>query len=211
MSPATSATTVRYLFASTWAPPAGDSRSMDVPGAKVPGLDTAANLLEIAVWSLREQGLADVQQIRPVERKKVTVMGGKSFTRFTVFDASAKLPGLEGALIEAWRGSQGPKGMRGIDEALAKLLSGDEADGLRSVILALGLKSTAPWASVAAYCADEARAAGVDSAALESLKERDAEIVAARTAYREREPELDEAVISDCVAAVDWAHTGSPD
>jgi hypothetical protein len=51
---------------------------------------------------------------------------------------------------------------------------------------------------------------GAKVAGPDTLAARDAEIVAARRAYREREPEVDAAVIGDCLHAVHWAHR-SPD
>lgn len=218
-------TTVRYLFASTWAPRDDSGWTMPVPGAQVDGLDTAGNLLNLAVWSLREQELVEVQQLRPVETERVTVYGGRSFARLRALDEHAQLPGLEGALLAKAR-EKPEEGVLGrLGEALDKKLSGDDEDGLRGHVLALDLHDRAPWATVAGYCVGEARAAGLvevkgrifkkpvitDPAAVEKLKARDAEIVAARTKYRERETELDNAVISDCLHAVSWAYQSSPD
>jgi hypothetical protein len=214
------ATAVRYLFASTWAQPAGSGWTMHVPGAKVDGPNTAANLLNIAVWSLREQGLVEVQQLRPVEAERVVVMGGRSFARVAALGRAAPLPGLEGALLAKAQESPGAGVLGKLDDALAKGLSGDDEQGLRGLVLALGLSSGSPWNSVAEFPRNEAREAGVlelkgrlikrpvisDPTALEALKERDAEILAARTRYREQEPDLDGALISDCLAAVSWAH-----
>lgn len=214
------ATTVRYLFASTWALEAGSGWTMHVPGAKVDGPDTAANLLGIAVWSLREQGLVEVQQLRPVEKERVTVMGGRSFARVAALGQSAPLPGLEGALLAKAQESPEVGVLGKLDDALAKGLSGDDEQGLRGMVLALGLSSGSPWNSVAEFPRDEAREAGLlelkgrlikrpviaDPAALEALKERDAEIVAARSRYLEQEPELADAVLHDSFAAVSWAH-----
>jgi hypothetical protein len=208
------ATTVSYLFASTWAPPAESGWSLPVPGGKVDGPDTAANLLNLAVWSLREQGLVDVEQIRPVEAGRVTVMGGKSFVRVTALDPVTPLPGLEGALLDAIRERPGT------GDALGKFLSRDDPNGLRGCVLALNLSSASPWATVAGYCRKEALDAGLiaiegrlskkpviaDRAALDELRSRDSEIAAARAAYREREADLDVAVITDCLHAVHWAH-----
>ena len=204
------ATTVSYLFASTWAPPADSGWSLQVPGGKVNGPDTAANLLNLAVWSLREQGFVDVEQIRRVEAERITVMGGKSFVRVTALDRVTALPGLEGALLDAIRQRPG-KG---------EVLSRDDPDGLRGCVLALNLSSGSPWATVAGYCRKEALDAGLvviegrlskkpviaDQAALDALRSRDGEIAAARAAYRERENDIDVAVISDCRHAVRWAH-----
>ena len=196
---------------------------MHVPGAKVAGFDTAANLLKIAIWSLREQGLVEVEQLRPVKSERVVVMGGRSFVRVRPLPGEAlRLGGLEGALLTKAR--EDPKsGLLGkLDDAIAKGLSDDEG-GLRGLVLALNLTSGSPWNSVANYCRDEARAAGLielqgrvfkkpviaGPAAVSALEARDEEIVSARRRYKEQEPELDNAVLSDCAAAVDWAHQSS--
>lgn len=217
---ALTATTVRYLFASSWAPRDDSNWGMHVPGAKVAGLDTAANLLNLAVWSLREQELVAVDQLRPLEVEKVGAMGGHSFARLMALDDRAKLPGLEGVLLAAARERPEEGVLGGIDDALAKRLSGDAERGVRALVLALGLYDKSPWTSVAGYCLNEARDAGLveikgalirkpvitDSAGVEALATRDAEIVAARTGYRERQGELDGAVLADCIPAVSWAH-----
>ena len=197
---------------------------MRVPGAKVAGPDTAGNLLNVALWSLGEQGLIELEQLRPVEVEKVQSMGGRSFARATVLDRPSELPGLEGALLAAGRARHEQGWLRGIDDAIAKLISGDDENGVRGLVLAVGLHSYSPWTTVAGYCLGEVSAAGLvevkgrlmakpvisDSAGVEELRARDGEIVAARTAYREREPELDGAVLGDCLHAVHWAYR-SPD
>jgi hypothetical protein len=219
------ATTIRYLFASRWARPADSAWSMHVPGAKVDGLETAGNLISIAVWSLREQKLVEVEQLRPVESERLTVMGGRSFARMRPLPGEAiRLGGLEGALLTRARQRPEAGTLGKLDDALGKTLSGDDEWGLRGLVLALDLSQGSPWASVAEYCREEARAAGLievkgrlfkkpvvtDPDALRALEPRDAKIVAGRDRFREREPELDGAVISDCIAAVSWAHQSSP-
>jgi hypothetical protein len=215
-------TTVRYLFASSWAQGESSNWGMHVPGAKVAGLDTAANLLSIAVWSLREQGLVEVQQLRPVTEERVVTMGGKSATRMAALEGPATaLPGLEGALLAQAR-ERPERGMLGrLDDAIGQHLSGDDERGLRGLVLALNLNSGTPWTSVTNHCREEARAAGLievkgrlfkkpviaDPAAVQALEKRDAEIVAARDAFKEKEAELDGAIYADCAAAVSWAHT----
>jgi hypothetical protein len=219
-TPELTATTVRYLFASTWAPPAKSNWTMHVPGVVVDGIDMAANLLDIAVWSLREQGLVEVEQLRPVEPERVVTMGGKSFAAVRALGRGAELPGLEGALLAKIRERPEEGALGRFDDWLAKRLSGDDENGLRGHILHLGLSSTSPWGSVGNYCLDEARGAGLievqgrvrkkmriaDQAGIDALEGRNDEIAAARTKYRERESELDGAVIGDCVAALHWAH-----
>ncbi len=223
--PKLTAATLRWLFATSWAPRAkSKSWAMQVPGALVPGKETAANLLEIAIWNLREQGLAEVRQLRPVKKERVITLGGKSFAGVTFPDSAAELPGVEGAFLEAARDRREAKGLGALDDKIAKLISADDEDSLRGRIYDLGLSSTQPWASVAAYCRDEAEAAGVievsgrirkkisvDKEALEELRPRDTEIAEARKAYRDREPDLDQAVFTDCLQAIEWRHTGSPD
>lgn len=219
-APALTAATIRYLFASTWAPRDDSGLAMHVPGASVNGPDLAGNLLNLAIWNLCEHGRVEVQQLRPVEVEKVASMGGHSFARLTVLDWDTKLPGLEGALLRAARANHGQRGLRRIDDAIAKLLSGDDENGVRGLVLALGINGPSPWNAVANHCCAEALAAGlieikgrlfpkpviVDSAAVEALRSVDAEIVALRTSYRQREPEIDAAVIGDCLHAVHWAH-----
>ena len=70
---------------------------MHVPGGRVPGRETGASLLDLAVWSLREQGLVEVEQIRPVAHERVVKMGGHSFSRVRAIGTAA-IGGLEGAL-----------------------------------------------------------------------------------------------------------------
>ena len=214
--------TVRYLFASTWAP-AGGAWTMAVPGALVHASGTAGNLLNLAFWSLGRQGLIEIEQIRPVQKESVVTMGGRSFTRFKLPYPDAERPGLEGALLAAARDLLKPH--RGRD--FARRLSRDDPAGLRGLIYSLDLHDRHPWNTVSEPCFAEAAAAGLvgkkgrfirklvvlDPAGIESLRDRDAEIVAERTAYREAHGDFDEAVIHDCFAALNWAHTpgGSAD
>lgn len=217
--------TVRYLFASEWAPP-GRGLNVKVPGAEVDGPDTADDLLNLAFWSLREQGLVEVEQIRPVEEEKVQVLGGKSFTRVRPLPGEAlTLGGLEGALLAKAREKPGEGALDRLHEKLADLASVDEELGARGLILQLGIGGGSPWGKVVEICFREAEAAGLvgkkgrifkkpviaDPAGVEALKERDAEIVAARTRYREEQEELDQATITDCIHALYWAHSTGAD
>ena len=212
------ATTVRFLFALDWAAPAGDGGwNVRVPGGKVAGPDVAVNLLNVAFWSLREQELVELQQIRPVEEERVMALGGRSFVRVMPLEAGLALAGLEGALLRQVndRGAA-PSG------AWTRF-SRDDPLGLRGIVYALGLPSGSPWNGVVQLCRDAARGAGLveihgrfvrkpeitPDAPLDALRERDAEIVAARTDYKQREPDLDNATFADCAAALDWAHTSS--
>jgi len=214
-------TTVRYLFASDWAPPVKSGSTLKVPGATVDGLDTGANLLNLAIWSLREQGLVQVEQLRPVEDERVRVMGGQSFARVRALGKGEDLPGLEGALLAKAREEPAD----GMLARFSDRLSGDDEHGLRGLLLSLDMGGGAPWAGVAGYCFGEAQAAGLvekqgrlfkkpvitDPPAVDALRDLDAEIVATRKRYRREQEQLDHAVIADCVLALDWAHSSSAD
>ncbi len=214
------ATTVLYLFAPKWAPRDETAFGMHVPGGRVKALDTGANLLNVAVWSLREQGLVEVEQLRPVEKERTVVMGGQSFSRVRpVAGEILELGGLEGALLTKLRvrATEGPRGGIG---GWFERLSGDDEWGLRKYLLALDLDANQPWSTVASYCLREAQEAELvdvegrfrkklvvrDPEGIRKLEGRETEIATARKRYREREPDLDGAVISDCFAALDWAH-----
>ena len=82
--------TVRYLYATTWLPEAANDWSVAVPGGSTRAIDTAGNLLHIAMWSLREQGLIEFRQLRPVEEERVRVLGGRPFAVFELGDANAR-------------------------------------------------------------------------------------------------------------------------
>ena len=195
--------TVRYLYATTWLPAAGNDWSVAVPGGSTRAVDTAGNLLHLAMWSLRHEGLMAFRQLRPVEEDRVRVLGGDPFSAFELRDASAARPGPEGALLRAAR-----------DAA--------EAD-VRSLVRALDLDNRAPWNTVCGHCFAEASAAGLvemkgrlfkkivftDMTAVESLRARNDELRAARGAYLDAEPELTTAVMSDCLRTVADAY--SPD
>lgn len=194
---------------------------MKVPRALVEGLDTGANLLNLAVWSLREQGLVQVEQLRPVEDEPVRALGGQSFSRLMALGKGEDLPGLEGALLAKAR--EDPEA--GMLARLADRVSGDDEHGLRGLLLSMDIAGSSPWGKVVSHCFAEARAAGLvdnkgrlfkklvitDPAGVEALRGRDAEIVAARKRYREEQKELDHAVIADCLLALDWAHTSGAD
>lgn len=206
-SAALSAPTVRYLFASSWAPAGAGAWTTRVPGATVDGPGTAGNLLNLGLWSLGEQGVIELEQVRPVQRESMVVLGGKSFARFAILDTTAHRAGLEGALIAAAQ--------------RARPLAVDRDDGLRSLLLALDLHDRGPWDTVIGHCFTEAARLGLvgskgrvfrktvalDPAGIEAFRERDAEIVAGRTEYRASHADLDGAVIADCFAALNWAHS----
>ena len=147
----------------------------------------------------------EFEQLRPVEKERVRVLGGKSFAGFRLLDGSARLAGLEGALLGAARG-----------------LEGADA-GVRALVRALDLDNRSPWDSVCGHCFAEASAAGLvatkgrlfrkvvvsDAAAVESLRERHDELRAARGAYLDAEPELTNAAMADCLQTVADAYSPS--
>jgi hypothetical protein len=198
-------TTIRYLFATTWLPSSTKEQIVAVPGGATTALDTAGNLLHIALWNLRRQGLMQFEQLRPVEEERVRILGGRPFSAFELLDRSARLRGLEGALLDA-----------------AGRVDGDDPS-VRRLVRALDLDNRSPWNTVCNHCFAEAFAAGLvtakgrlfrkvvftDIAAVESLRERNDELRAARGAYLDAEPELTGAVISDCLRTVADAY--SPD
>lgn len=218
---ALTATTVRYLFATTWLPRDEREDLVAVPGGGTTALDTAGNLLHNALWDLRRQGLIELEQLRPVEKERVVVLGGRSFARFEILDRTTELRGLEGALLRAGRGLGTPGGW--LESAIQRATDEDER-GVRRLVLSLDLRPLSPWDTVTAHCFAEASAAGLvrakgrlfrrveftDMAAVESLRERHTELRAARATDMEREPELHDAVISDCLHAVSWAYNTDP-
>ncbi len=203
--PALTETTIRYLFATSWLPCDPEQYVVAVPGGTTTAIDTGGNLLHIAMWNLRRQGLMEFEQLRPVEKERVRVLGGKSCAGFRLLDASARLRGLEGALLDAARGVEGADG------------------GLRELVRALDLDNRGPWNSVCNHCFAEASAAGLvttkgrlfrkvvitDAAAVESLRERHDELRAARGAYLDAEPDLTNAAMADCLRTVADAYQPS--
>ncbi|HMJ97053.1 MAG TPA: hypothetical protein VK486_14455 [Thermoleophilaceae bacterium] len=203
--PALTETTIRYLFATSWLPCDPKGYTVAVPGGTTTAIDTGGNLLHIAMWNLRRQGLMEFEQLRPVEKERVRVLGGKSFAAFRLVDSSARLPGLEGALLDAAR------------------TVGDADGGVRALVRALELDNRSPWGTVCNHCFAEASAAGLvatkgrlfrkvvvtDQAAVESLRERHDELRAARGAYLDAEPDLTNAAMADCLRTVADAYQPS--
>ena len=203
--PALTETTIRYLFATSWLPNDPNEYTVPVPGGTTKAIDTAGNLLHIAMWNLRRQGLMEFEQLRPVEKERVRVLGGKPFTGFRLLDEGARLRGLEGAVLNAARGVEGSDG------------------GVRALVRALDLDNRSPWGSVCSHCFAEASAAGLvarkgrlfpkivitDEAAVESLRERHDELRAARGAYLDAEPDLTNAAMADCLRTVADAYQPS--
>ena len=218
-APFLTAATVRYLFASTWAPRDAGSDTIHVPGALVNGADTVANLVNVAIWNLCEHGRVQVEQLRPLRVERTGVMGGSSFARLTVLDENTNLPGIEGALLRAAR-KRDQKSNWLVEKAsgLVDQLSGDDPCGIRHLVLAIRGDTGSPSWYVASYCLNEARAAGLlelegflirkpritDQAAVDALRPLDEQVSALRKAYRERNEDLDNAVLSDCLHAMRW-------
>jgi hypothetical protein len=203
--PALTETTIRYLFATSWLPCDPKRDTVAVPGGATTAIDTAGNLLHIAMWNLRRQGVMEFEQLRPVEKERVRVLGGKPFAAFRLLDAGARLRGLEGALLDAARAVERADG------------------GVRGLVRALDLDNRSPWDSVCTHCFAEASAAGLvatkgrlfrkvviaDPAAVEWLRQRHDELRAARGAYLDAEPDLTNAAMADCLQAVADAYSPS--
>ena len=206
-------TTIRYLYATTWLPSDTSEDIVAVPGGATKAIDTASNLLHIALWNLRRLGAMEFEQLRPVEEEYVRVLGGRSFSRFELRDPTLRMPGLEGALLRAAASVEPFEGriQRGIQR-----LSQEDEHGVRRLVSALDLDNRSPSDTVCNHCFAEASAAGLvkakgrifravvftDMAAVETLREHHDELRAARGAYLEAEPELTTAVISDCLRTV---------
>ena len=217
-APLVTATTARYLFATSWLPCDADEPKVAVPGGRTTALVTGANLLHTALWNLQRQGAIAFEQIRPVQKESVTVLGGRSFVRFQMLMPDARVRGLEGAVLNASRRHAEPDNW-----LTAKIRRGAQEDeqGLRELIYAMDLHSRAPWATVVGHCFNEAAAAGlvamkgrlikklviVDAAAIASLQPYADEVRAARRAEMEREPVLHDAIIADCLQALAWAYS----
>jgi hypothetical protein len=212
--------TIRWLFADTWAERSDTQFPEAVPGAVVNGLTTAAALLEIGLWSLREQGLIALEPLRPVEPEPVLKMGGRSFVRVAPrppdpADRGAQI-GLQARLLKTVRTIAGED--EGLGERAVRRISGDDRQGLRPTLAALGMHDRSPWRWVLEVCFVDAREHGLidlrgrlfgkrfvpDFTAIAAVRPRNAEIAAAHEAYRAREPDLHGAVLADCVAALRW-------
>ncbi len=203
MSAELTETTVRYLYATTWLPTETNEWKVAVPGGSTKAVDTAGNLLHIAMWHLRRIGAMEFEQLRPYEQERVRTLGGRPFSSFTLVDDDARMPGLEGALLDAARAT--PPG------------------DVRELVRALELDNRGPWHTVCDHCFVEAHAAGLvevkgrlfrkvvftDMAAVEALRERNDELRAARGEYLDAEPDLTTAVIGDCLRTVADAYSPS--
>jgi hypothetical protein len=218
--PALTETTIRYLFATSWLPRESNDHLVTVPGGSTTAIDTASNLLHIAMWNLRRHGLMEFEQVREVAKERVTVLGGRSFARFELLDENARLRGLEGAVLAAAAGLNNAEGR--IGKAINRVTEEDER-GVRLLVGALDLDNRSPWRTVCGHCFAEASAAGLvetkgrfirkivitEPAAVESLRGRHDELRAGRGAYLDAEPELTSAVMSDCLHAVSGSYAPS--
>ena len=189
-----------YLFATEWLPAADGDWEVEVPGGARSALDTAGNLLQVALWHMRRDGVIALEQVRPVDPEWTVTLGGESFVRFTVLTPNAERAGLEGAVLRAARKDK-------------------DEDALRRIVLALDLHDRAPWTTVTAHCFAELdelieergrlvkKIEIVDAEGVEKLRPEFAQIRAERRADMDQAPELYDAVIADCIAAVNWAHS----
>ena len=201
-APVLTASTVSWLFASEWAPAAdpGSGWVMHVPGLTADGPVAATNLLNIAVWRLRDKDVVRVEQLRehvPKTQKGLRVFNEPSFARVTLIDESVNLPGLQGRLIQLLRENESPE-------------DGD----VRRLLARMKLDFRNPWGHVGAFSLGEAKAAGVadlggkrwhpirkpviaDEAAYDALRPQHEQIRIERKAYREANEELDNCVFDD--------------
>jgi hypothetical protein len=128
--PALTETTIRYLFATSWLPCNTKEDIVAVPGGATTAVDTAGNLLHIAMWNLRRQGLMEFEQLRSLGKQRVRALGGKPFAGFRLVDTSARLRGLEGAVLDAARA----------------------VERVRALVRALDLDNRSPWDSACNHC-----------------------------------------------------------
>jgi hypothetical protein len=212
-------TTVRYLFAAEWLPSSDSEHLVAVPGGATKALDTASSLLHIALWALRRDRVIDFEQIRPIEDEPVRAFGGRSFSRFTLLDRTARRAGLEGALIAAAATVEPPERWR--DRKLAEVSKEDD-HGMRLLIRALDLDHRGPWRTVCGHCFAEAQAARLvakkgllrrlvhtNTATVEALRERHDALRVARSADMDAEPQLSEALAADCLRTIADAYNPS--
>jgi len=140
------------------------------------------------MWNLRRQRLMAFEQLRPVEKERVRVLGG-----------------LEGALLGAARSVDGSDGDV---RALVRGLKLDNRSPWASVCghcfteaSAAGLVATKGRLFPKVVISDEAGA--------ESLREGHDELRAARGAYLDAEPDLTNAAMADCLRTVADAYQPS--
>ena len=226
-SPQLTPATIYWLFADRWAAPAETRGLPTVSGARVLGPETAANLLSLAVWSLREQGIVRVDpRVAAAEGRlasRVSVLGGRSRAHLDLLDPTARRPGLEGKLLEAVARERAPGSLKRVGQSVAAKARGEQTGGLREDLLAIGFDTNQPWVTVANRCRDEAVDAGViavegrlrkriviaNAAALADIERSYEELVGRRDRFRAAEPELNDAVDADCAGVLGLAHESS--
>lgn len=186
--------TVLYLFADRWVQSNASLHGIHVPaGAKVDAQTLVHGLLHAAFWSLREDGLARLELMRPAGTGKVITMVGPSHVRLSV--SRAERGGLEGALLECF------------DE---------QHPGVRQTVERISNVGGYPWKVPAKRCTHEAIAAGLvqqqgrlwskrpvaDGASLTALAPRYGEVMAAWESFKTTEAELSAALSADLEAGV---------
>jgi hypothetical protein len=156
-----------------------------VPGGATTAIDTAGNLLHIAMWNLRRQGLMEFEQLRPVEKERVR--------------------GLEAALLNAVRRLERP------DEGVRVLVRALDLDNRAPWDSVCG--HCFAEASAAGLVTTKGRlfrkVVITDQGMVESLRERHDELRAARGAYLDAEPDLTNAAMADCLRTVADAYNPS--
>jgi hypothetical protein len=178
--PALTETTIRYLFATSWLPCDPRQQTVAVPDGTTTAIDTVGNLLHIAMWNLRRQGLMEFEQLRPVEKERVRVLGGKPFAGFRLGGVRALVRALDLDNRSPWASVCN----HCFAEASAAGLVGTKGRLFRKVVI-------------------------TDEVAVGSLRERHDELRAARGAYLDAEPDLTNAAMADCLRTVADAYQPS--
>lgn len=216
-------TTLCYLFGPKWATPSNGGPFDDiVPGQVVDGLDTAANLLCVGLWSLWRGGWITLDQLGPVRSADVMVLGGASFVRVTALtDALTRAwtpAGLEGAL---WTAVLRQREDEGRIPRMIRRASGEDRYGLRTTLLGLRFPKQS-WKLPLHRCRNDAIGRGLlelqgrwwnkrlnvpDMAAAKAQLPAYQRVAEARQAFRTEHADLDRAMLADCRATLDWART----
>lgn len=207
-----SPTTLFYLFAAGWLPNDPADRTVAVPGGSVT-MDTAyGNLVHCALWDLQRNGLVDLEQIRPVRKETIRVLGGASNVIVHVRDRDTAVAGAEGKVLDAARQLGPPTGKLA---RLAHRFSGDHDLGLRSLLTILSRDTNRPFLRISTPCYEQLAKAGlvaaegkvlpkieiIDPAGVEALRPRFEELRAERRQYVDAHPDLTNAVIADGIHA----------
>jgi hypothetical protein len=99
-------TTVRYLYATTWLPTETNEWTVAVPGGSTKAVDSAGNLLHIAMWNLRRIGAMEFEQLRPYEDERARVLGGRPLVE-ALRERNDELREARGAYLDAEPGLTG--------------------------------------------------------------------------------------------------------